>query len=268
MIFSHQYIDDLVLTLIATPWLSIKELYETTWSKYLSLPSFYKKIDQLITRQVLYKKNWKIYLTQMRSQEVLSLSRKLQESADSRYILPELDPWSFRQLHGSSLKSIDAMYWSIYIDLVKRSWSKQVYHYQSRAYHINTFPTTDAYFWNVLTDELRENYLVFWWGSYLDKRWANLLRPFERLSVKNTPIEKLPSQWYVVMTTWDYLIELFLPTEITESFEDVFINTTQESQFKHTSLKEISLQPWRYTITVHRDVEHAKFLRSLIEKCF
>lgn len=144
MIFQTPLIDDIIKLIAQQKSITtIEAMKHIQTSHDISRASFFRIINQLISRQLLAKEGKRIMLNATWMMEYLNLAESIKLSFVESPVLRDLQVGESQRIEGDSLIDIDPIYNDIYVRLTQKSDLNEMVHYNSHAYHMNGVPDTE-----------------------------------------------------------------------------------------------------------------------------
>lgn len=268
MIFNNALTDDIIKLLAHKKTITTLDAFSHIQKDHeISRASFFRIINQLLTRQLIAKDGKLIMLNATWMTEYLNLSESIKVSLMDSPVLRDLEVGDFQRIEGDSLMDIDSIYNDIYIRLAQKQKTilNEMYHYNSHAYHMNGVPDTERQFWNGLKISGIKQYMVFGNTTFLDKHGAEFVTCYGNAKAITTTVHPFPRDGYMMMIIGEYIIDLSFPSHIADSFRFFFDSVDSLKKFHYSVFHSLFHQKGKYCITISRDPARADYARKTLK---
>lgn len=266
MIFQTHLIDDIIKLIAQQKSITtIEAMKHIQMSHNISRASFFRIINQLISRQLLAKEGKRIILNATWMMEYLNFSESIKLSLLESPVLRDLEVGEFQRIEGDSLVDIDPIYNDIYVRLTQKSHLNEMFHYNSHAYHMNGVPDTEWPFWTSLKLSGIKQYMIFGNTTFLDQHGAVFVRQYGWAKAILTTDHPFPRDGYIMMVVGEYIVDLSFPQYVSDSFRFFFDTIQTMKDFHFTLFNSLFQQKAKYVITISHDPERAEYTKKVLK---
>lgn len=270
MIFHKPIYDTLFSILSKEKGHSIQSLQKAVnKEERISLPNFYKIIDQLLEKQILTKEQGKIRLHSTWIASFLNLAENIkQKYLNDNSMDIELTEGERKTFYASSLIDLDNIRTNIFSTIaLKHKELDAVYFYNSHTYHILGMQDTETVNFKNRWKQTQKIYFLVGNETVLDIYGAELLR-MQWTDVVCNNKTKLMKEGYFINIAWDYIIEVIAPQMINQYFKTFFDNTKKIKDFNPELFQQIFKMKTDCKITIRRNKKDAEMFKKEIKKYF
>lgn len=270
MIFPKNIYDHIFTILAQEKEHSIQSLQKAVNKKEkISLPNFYKIIDQLLEKQILTKEQGKIRLHAAWIVSFLDLAENIRQNyINDTTIDIDLKDWEQKIFYASSLLDLD----NTRANLL--SWigtqigkNEPSYIYNSHTYHILGMQETESVNFRNLGKQTQKVYFLIWNEAPLDIYGSELLHLQGTDAICNSKTKFL-KDWYFLNVVWEYIIEVIIPQILSQYFKTFFDNTKKIKDFNPELFQQIFKMKSECKLTLRRNKKDADMFKKEIKKYF
>lgn len=270
MFFSKTLYDKLFWELAEHQDHTIQTLHQAINRKEkISLPNFYKVIDQLLTNQILSKEQGKIKLHTAWILSLFELHDKVKKNyIDNTSLKTDLQEGEQKVFYASSLVELDNI-WAELLNSMAFKDEKQegLFMYNAHVYHILGMPETEATNFKNMKQQLWKVHLLVGNESVMDMYAAEQIRLLWIDIVCNNQHQFL-KDGYFINVVGDYILEALFPDIISQYFKVFFDNVNDIKDFNPEGFQSIFKMKSGCKITFRRSSSQAKIFKKEIKKYF
>jgi len=270
MIFPKQIYDTIFTILSQEKEHTIQSLHKTiNKQEKISLPNFYKIIDQLLEKQIVTKEQGKIRLHSTWIVSFLNLAENIKQGyLNDNSMNIELMEWEQKTFYTSSLIDLDNIRANTLSTIVlKHDTLEAVYFYNSHTYHILGMQETESVNFKNRWKQTPKTYFLVGNETILDMYGAELLG-LQGIDVICNNKTKLMKEGYFINVAWDYIIEVIAPQSLTQYFKTFFDNTKKIKDFNPELFQQIFKMKANCKLTIRRNKKDADMFKKEIKKYF
>lgn len=270
MFFSKTLYDKIFRELADNQEHTIQTLHKAVNKKErISLPNFYKIIDNFLTNQILTKEQWKIKLHTAWILSLFELNNKVKENYINNNTLKlDLKEWEQKIFYASSLIDLDNIRADILNNMTfKDEKNEWLFMYNSHVYHILWMPETESTNFRNMKQQLWKVYLLVGNESTMDKHAADIIR-LNGIDVICNNKHKFLKDGYFINIVWDYMLEALFPDIINQYFKVFFDNIQNIKDFNPEWFQNIFKMKCECKITIRRSKSQTDILKKEIKKFF
>jgi len=270
MIFTKPLYDTIFTILSQEKGHSIQSLQKAVnKEEKISLPNFYKIIDQLLEKQILTKEKGEIRLHSAWIISFLELAENIkQHYLNDNTIAIDLKEGEQKIFYASWLIDLDNIRANILSNLGNiHGKNESSYIYNSHPSHILGMQETESVNFKNLWKQTQKIYFLIGNESPLDLYGADLLR-MQWPEVLCNNKTKFLKEGYFVNIIGDYILEVMTPQILTQYFKTFFDNTKKIKDFTPELFQQIFKMKANCKLTFRRNKKDAEMFKKEIKKYF
>ncbi len=270
MLFMKPIYDSIIFTLAQSKGLSIQWLHKLVYEQEkISLPNFYKIIDQMIEKQIILKENWKIALHATRMLSLFDLTEKIKKQYfEQPTVSIELKENEQKVFYASSLRDLDNVRANLLSAIsIKYTKNEHYYFYNAHTYHILWMQETERTNFQQFGKYSPKVYFVSGNETPLDIYWAQLLGIQGTNAICSDKVKFL-KDGYCLNVIWEYIVEVLFPPMITNYFKVFFDSIKTIKDFNPELFQNIFKMKSECKLTIRRNKKDAEIFKKEIIKYF
>ncbi len=270
MLFTKPLYDKIFFSLADSQEYTIQSLHKhVSQHEKISLPNFYRIIDQLLDNQILTKEHGKIKLHTAWILSLLELTNKVQNTyMQTNNIKISLKDGDQKTFSASSLVDLDNIWADLLSTMALESPAdSNLYMYNAHLYHILGIPETETTNLKNMKQQLKNVYLLVWNDGIMDTHAATILRMYD-IQVVCDATTKFMQEWYFLNIIGDYILETVFPPVITQYFRVLFDTVKDMKDFNPEAFQNIFKMKVECKITIRKSQKDARNFSQEIQKYF
>ncbi|MFZ2150731.1 MAG: hypothetical protein WAZ12_00220 [Candidatus Absconditicoccaceae bacterium] len=234
----------------------------------ISLPNFYKIIDNLLENQILTKEQGKLKLHTAWILSLFELNNKVRETYIENTLKLDLKEGEQKTFYASSLIDIDNIRAELLsIIALKGGKTESLYMYNSHLYHILGMPETETTNFKNMSKQMQKVYLLVGNESVMDQYAANIIK-LQGIDIVCSDKTKFLKDGYFINIIGEYMIEALFPDIINQYFKAFFDNIKNLKDFNPELFQNIFKMKAEIKITIRRSKSQTDSLKKEIKKFF
>ncbi len=263
----------IIEVLATSSGLSVSDVHTAITQTYtieVSTQNLYRIIAQMTNAGILLREKGKLNLSLKWLRNLSGLVSQAEalylENTTGRVItIPEID--GQKQVYtGTSLRGIDYVWDHLVLKLCAYTNETNWYEYGSHPYHVLALPSEEIPFYTNLTSSGIHHHILIGNQTFLDQHGTKLLSSVCETRMTDTP--PFPKEGHILMICGDYIVEMILPSSITDHLASFYSTVHEIHQFEAGLYRDIFDMKATCKITIRKSNREAAILRAKCAQYF
>ena len=235
----------------------------------ISLPNFYKIINNLIENQTLIKEQGELKLHTTRILTLTEFTNKIKQTyLESNIIKIDLKEWEQKIFYASSLIDLDNVRADLLSNIaLKYSKNENLYSYYSHLYPTLWVPETETTNLKNMKQLLKNIYILAGNENTMNQHAKDILS-LQWINVVCNYKTKFLKEWYFIDIIGEYILEILLTNIMVQYFRVFFDNIQNIKDFNPELFQNIFKMKTECKITIRHNKKDAEMFKKEIMKYF